>query len=389
MTERLYYNDAYLTTFTAEVAGSDGLNVRLGRSAFYPSSGGQPHDLGSIAGVPVVDVVDEDDVIHVLSAPLAAGATVECTIDWRRRFDHMQQHTGQHLLSAVLIEMFGAETVSFHMGSDVSTIELATELLKPDSVKAAEVRCNQVIAENRPVSVTFEDGATVQGLRKPPQREGTLRVVSIEALDRSACGGTHVRSTGEIGCILLRGTERIRGNLRLEFVCGVRAVRRARADYEALSAAARSFSVGLDDVPRAVDSQNVRLAEAEKVRRKVAQELAEVRGRELHASTAPITNGLRLVIRELQTLDDDARTEAQAFAAAGRAVLIAFCRTPASLLVAASPDSGLNAGQLVKAAVSSRSGRGGGSPVMAQGSVPSADLIGEVVDEVRQKAEQR
>ena len=392
MTERLYYNDAYLTQFTAYVAevNGDGLRVRLGHSAFYPSSGGQPHDLGSIDGIPVVDVTDDDGgVLHILERPLSSRGSVECAIDWNRRFDHMQQHTGQHLLSAVLIEMFGAETVSFHMGGEVSTIELATPSLTGEAMQAAELRCNEAIAANRPVRVTFEDAATVQGLRKPPTREGVLRVVSIDGLDRSACGGTHVRSTGEIGCVLVRGTERIRGNVRLEFVCGLRAVRRARADYNALSAVARTFSVALEDVAQSVAAQATRLAESEKSRRKLAEELAGIRGRELHAATPALPSGLKVHVREFPALDEDARTEAQAFAAAGGAVLIAFCRTPASLLVAAAPDSGVNAGALVKQAVTVRSGRGGGSPILGQGSLASSDLLAGAVDEIRGTVAQR
>lgn len=389
MTERLYYTDSYLTNFTSDVAEADGCKVRLGRSAFYPASGGQPHDLGTIGGIPVAEVVDEDDVVHVLTRPLTSAGAVECTVDWQRRFDHMQQHTGQHLLSAVLIEMLGADTVSFHMGSDVSTVELATASLTPESLQAAELRCNQVIAENRAVAVAFEDAATAEGLRKPPKREGTIRIVSIDGLDRSACGGTHVRSTGEIGCILLRGTERIRGNTRLEFVCGLRAIRRARSDYDALSAVARSFSVGVDDAVKSVISQSARLADAEKSRRKLAQELAAIRGRELHARTPADAAGIRIVVREVPALDDDMRTEAQAFAAGGTAVIIAYCRTPASLIVAASADSGLNAGSLVKNALTARSGRGGGSAAMAQGSLPSAEQLPAVIEEIRKTVEQR
>ena len=391
MTERLYYTDAYLTSFTADVAATDGegLRVRLGRSAFYPTSGGQPHDLGTIAGVPVVEVIDEEDIVHVVSAPISVSHAVECTVDWNRRFDHMQQHTGQHLLSAVLIEMLDAETVSFHMGADVSTVELVTTALTPEAMRAVEMRCNEVIAENRAVAVTFEDAATTQGLRKQPKREGTLRIVSIDGLDRSACGGTHVRSTGEIGCILLRATERIRGNVRLEFVCGLRAVRRARADYDALSAIARGFSAGVDDALRSVSAQTTRLADAEKSRRKLAEELAVARGRELHSATEPLASGVRVCLREMQSLSDETRTEAQAFIAGGHAVMVAFCAAPASVLVAASPDAGLNAGNLVKSAVTARGGRGGGSATVAQGSLPNAAAAAEAAAEIKDIVEQR
>jgi alanyl-tRNA synthetase len=191
-TKRLYYDDCYLTSFQAAVAGMDSerIRIRLGQSAFYPTSGGQPFDTGTIAGVPVIDVYEDDsgEVVHVLKSPVAleVGEEVECRIDHARRSDHRQQHTGQHLLSAVLHEIASAPTVSFHMGSDVSTIDLAVPSLDSAILERAERRCNAVIAENRPVTVTYEDAESVTGLRKASEREGTLRIVSIEGLDLSA-----------------------------------------------------------------------------------------------------------------------------------------------------------------------------------------------------------
>jgi alanyl-tRNA synthetase len=174
---------------------------------------------------------------------------VDCAIDWSRRFDHMQQHTGQHVLSAVFEEWFGLHTVSFHLGAESSSIDLEGGAMDPGAVLEAERRANDIVFENRPVAVGFQHAAEVQGLRKPTDREGTLRIVSIEALDRNACGGTHVRATGEVGPILLRKLERVRQTVRVEFLCGGRAVRRARADYEALSKTAQLFSAPLDEVP--------------------------------------------------------------------------------------------------------------------------------------------
>jgi alanyl-tRNA synthetase len=385
VTDRLYYHDSLLTKFSAAVADVDaaGLHVRLDRSAFYPASGGQPHDRGAIAGIPVEDVRDQDgEIVHVLGSPLQArpGQIVECEVDAARRLDHMQQHTGQHLLSAVLIELFEAETVSFHMGAEVSTIELSGSRLESLSLETAELRCNEVIAENRPVRVTFEDAARVTGLRRAPAREGTLRIISINGIDRSACGGTHVRSTGEIGCVLLRGTERIRGNLRLEFMCGLRAVRRARADYNALTVMARTFSASADELPKVTAAMAERLAEADKLRRKLSTDLAASRGRELHAATAPAASGLRVAVRRYSVLDDEVRAEAQAYAAAGNAALIAWCEDPPSLLAAVSPDLGRHAGNLLKPKLQAAGGRGGGSAGMAQGSLPAAALPGTIAE---------
>jgi alanyl-tRNA synthetase len=383
-TERLYYTDSYLTEFSAPIAGvdPDSIRVRLARTAFYPTSGGQPYDTGTICGVPVIEVTESgEDIVHVLDRPLpqAEGSDLQCRIDWQRRFDHMQQHTGQHLLSAVLAEIGGVETVSFHLGSEASTIDLACDLLKQDVLEAAECRCNETIAENRQVTVAFEDAATATGLRKASERTGTLRIVSIEGMDRSACGGTHVRRTGEIGAVLLRGTERIRGNVRLEFVCGRRAIKRARADYNALTAMARATGSAPDEAPKIVAAWAERLAEAEKQRTRLASELARSRGRERYAATEPGPAGLRFARVDVAVIDDDTRAEAQAFTSGSKAVYVAACASTPSVLLACSADSDVHAGDTLKPALSAVSGRGGGSARLAQGSVPSAEALRSVL----------
>ena len=291
MTIRLDYEDAYLGSFSAQVleVADEGRRVYLDRTAFYPTSGGQLHDIGTLGGVPVVDVVDEDGrVAHLLAAPLTPGP-VTGEIDRARRFDYMQQHSGQHLLSAVLEELYGAATVSVHMGTEISTVDLAVPLLSDEQLRAAELRANEVITENRSLTVTFEDAAAAQGLRKATARTGVIRIVSIEGLDRSACGGTHVRKTGEIGVILLRKVDKMRGNVRLEFLCGQRAVRQARADYDTLTKAARVFSAPLDEVPALIAAQMESAREADKQLKKVQLELADGQGRTLYAQTPELT----------------------------------------------------------------------------------------------------
>src|SRR5215471_92853 len=188
MTERLYYTDSYLRDFRAHVVdrSADGHTLYLDRSAFYPTSGGQPFDIGSIAGAAVTEVVDEDDrVAHRVAAPVAAD-DVECSVDWDRRFDHMQQHTVQHLLSAVFEALFRLHTVSFHLGADSATIDLEGGAVDARTILEVERRTNELVFANLPVQVTFEDSQQVQGLRKPSERLGTLRIVSIGQLDRSA-----------------------------------------------------------------------------------------------------------------------------------------------------------------------------------------------------------
>ncbi|MGA2275619.1 MAG: alanyl-tRNA editing protein [Bryobacteraceae bacterium] len=385
MTERLYYADSYLRSFRAqvvEVAG-DGLTVYLDRTAFYPASGGQPCDTGSIAGRAVLDVVDEGErIAHRLSAPLDAGVA-DCAIDWERRFDHMQQHSGQHLLSAVFAGAFALRTASFHLGADSATIDLEGGPVDPPSVREAERRANAVVFENRPLAVEFEDAAAASGLRKPSEREGTLRIVSIAGLDRSACGGTHVRSTGEIGPILIRKIEKVRETTRVEFVCGGRAIRRARADFEALSAAAQLFSVSLDDLPAIAAAHLETARAADKARRKLELELATFQGRELYAATAPDADGLRRHTRRLERGGlDELRALAQSFTGQPKSVFVAALDDPPSVLLAASADSGIDAGKLLKAALAQTGGRGGGSSRIAQGSVAHRELLDRVLEKL-------
>ncbi len=380
MTERLYYNDCYLHEFRGQVVDTadEGKRVYLDRTAFYPASGGQPFDLGTLGGVVVREVVDEEDrIAHVLDAPLDAQE-VHGRVDWARRFDHMQQHTGQHLLSAVLIELFEIPTLSFHMGAVTSTIDVGAPALEARRMERAEERCAEIIAEARPVTIGYEDSSADLALRKASARTGTLRIVSIDGLDRSACGGTHVRRTAEIGPLQIRKLEKIRGNVRIEFVCGLRAIRQARQDFRTLSEISRLMSVPLEETPSLVAAQIDKAKTLEKSCQRLAAELAQREGRELYAATAPDASGVRRAT-ERGPIDDAMRARAQAFVAGAKAVFLAVCENPPSVLLAASADAGVHAGDRVKAAVTAAGGRGGGNPALAQGSVPSAAALESVV----------
>lgn len=379
MTHRIYYTDAYLTEFTAAIVDRDeaGTRVYLDASAFYPTSGGQPNDLGTLGGIAVVDVVDEDDrVVHVLEAPIdgALDSRVTGRIDWARRYDHMQQHTGQHLLSAVFEDLFGARTLSVHFGADYSTLDLDAEMITRDQLVKAEARSNEIVSRAQTVMVTFEDSASAAGLRKPSDRPGLLRIVTIDGVDRSACGGTHVRSTAEIGAVLLRSVERIRKATRVEFVCGQRAIRRARRDYESLGRVAASLSASLDDAASLVSAQSERVKELDAAHRKLDKELAAYRVRARYDSATPDANGVRRIVVRDATSIDELRTLAQAALDLPKAVVIGALTSPPSVLVAASEDSGISAGAVLKERLAAVGGKGGGSPRMAQGSVPPGEL---------------
>ena len=364
-TTRLYYQDSYLAEFSAHVVdrAEDGCRIYLDRTAFYPASGGQPFDTGEIAGVAVVQVIDEDRrIAHLTSEPVET-VQVECRLDWGRRFDHMQQHTGQHLLSAVLSELYGLETVSFHLGSETSTIDVEAPALEADQLATVERRANQRITENLPVSVAFE--------------EGTRRLVSIQGLDRNPCGGTHVRATGEIGLILIRKLDKVRGNVRIEFLCGGRAVRRARSDFDALSCVAKVLSSPLDEAPALVAAQRLSLEASERARHRLGAELARLRGWELYQATAPGADGIRRAIQRRASgpLDDESRAMAQGFTAQSKAVYILAIDEPPAVLLAVSADAGIHAGDRLKSAIAGAGGRGGGNALLAQGSACTKEKL--------------
>lgn len=384
-TDRLYYQDSYLRTFTAQVTNRQGDRIYLDATAFYPTSGGQPNDFGSLNGVPVRDVVDEGKAIaHVMGGPVEADH-VTGEVDWARRFDHMQQHTGQHLLSAVLAEQFGIKTLSFHLGAENSTIEVDVPELRPETARAVEERCQQIIYENRPVTVSYREAGAASGLRKAPEREGTLRIITIEKLDQSACGGTHIRATGEIGVLLLRGADKVRGNARLEFLCGMRAARQARQDFELLSEAAKLYSAPLTQVPALAASTRAQSAEMQKQLRALEAEAATLSGQALYEQQLAGQDGIRRVwqISGEATLRDRVRVEAQAYTSRSSAIFVHLARPARALLVAVSKDAGLHAGNLLKAALQSAGGRGGGSDTLAQGTVPDEVGLARVEQELR------
>jgi alanyl-tRNA synthetase len=372
-TERLYYQDSYLSTFEAQPSAGTGdcCRIYLNRTAFYPTSGGQPHDLGILGGQQVVEVVDEGGCIaHITAGPVSLSDTVIATVDWARRYDHMQQHTGQHLLSAVFAERFGFQTLSFHMGSELSTIELDASELSETQLDEVERQANVIASESRPVRIWFEDAALVTGLRKPSERSGMLRIVEIDGLDRSACGGTHVRSSSETAPLQIRKAEKIRGNIRIEFVCGLRAVARAKQDFRVLSDLARQNASPIDKLPEQFSALRIRLAAAEKDRQKLSIELARREGGELYIETPASNDGIRRAQLRVASIDEPVRMKAQAFTAHPKAVLLVLAQETPGVLIACSSDSGLNAGAILKQVLAAVGGRGGGAATLAQGSLP-------------------
>src|ERR1041385_4933697 len=374
MTDRLYYHDSFLYDFDARVVESsarDGKHIIiLDRTAFYPTSGGQVHDTGVLSAtdqqISITEVTDEEDVriLHFASAPLAAGTQVRGGVDAVRRRDHVQQHSGQHVLSAAFIQLFNMPTVSFHMGEESCTIDLETSGLSSAQAQKAELLANEVIAEDRPVSIRFVplEEARQLGLRKlPPKQTGDLRLIDITDFDLTACGGTHVRATGQIGSILLRKIEKVKQGVRVEFACGLRAVNTARRDYNTLTEAAALYSSHIYDVPEQVRKSLAESKAAGKTQHKLLEELAELYSERLLAQAA----GSPQVITQLFP-DRDAtfiKLLAQKLTAGKNAVialLVSGTGQP-TLVFAQTPGQKSNMGQLMKEAMAQLGGRGGGS----------------------------
>ena len=399
MTDRLYYTDPYLREFEGVITAIDRRGDQfvavLDRTCFYPTSGGQPFDVGTLGDHPVVDVSDQEDgsILHVLenpnsTTPTSAGRTptlhvgdrVRGAIDWGRRFDHMQQHSGQHVLSAAFDRLFKVRTVSFHLGASASTIDLAREVSAKE-ITAAEDAANEVVWEDRPVSIryaTAEEAARLP-LRKEPVREGTLRLIDVQDFDLSACGGTHVARTGAIGTIVVGAVERFKGGSRIEFFCGGRAVKRFRALRETIGAATKLLSAGLDDLPAAIERLQADAREQKRALVALHSELARFRAIELAAAAEPIASG-RVVLEAIDADAQGLKTLASAICASGGlAAVLVSTRRPALAVVCRSAGVAMNAKDLLGALTATFGGRGGGTPEMAQGggldAAPDAILV--------------
>jgi len=377
MTDRLYYRDPYLRTFDATVEKveprGDRWSVALDRTAFYPSTGGQPFDTGTLGGVRVVDVVDEDDgtISHLVDATsdhnLTPGAVVHGEIDWARRFDHMQQHTGQHVLSAAILSVCRARTVSFHLGAAVSTIDLEREL-SPAEIAAAETEANRVVWEDRPVTIRFvsAEEAAALPLRKEPARGGTLRLIDVEGFDLSACGGTHVARSGAIGIIAVASWERFKGGQRLEFLCGGRALGRWRSFRDTVASSVRLLSVLPEEIPATVERMQGDAREQKRAAAALQTELAKFRAREL-AEAAESIGGTAAVLRAVDADANGLKALATAVAAAVHSVVVLASTTRPALVVAArSSDATVSAQQIIVTLTGRFGGRGGGKPELAQ-----------------------
>ena len=387
-TRRLYFEDPYLSEFEAVVLERLEREGRpaavLDRTAFYPESGGQPSDRGTLGGVPVLDVVEEAGrVVHVLGAPLpegAAGGPVRGSVDGSRRFDHMQQHTGQHILSQAFLEVLRGETRSFHLGPEVSALEIGIRQASDDEVETVERAANRIVFEDREVRTSFvpEERIREVPLRRPPKVSGLIRIVEVAGFDWSACGGTHVRRTGEIGLVKVIGAERIRDNVRFTFVCGGRALGDYALKTRLLRRIAGQFSARETDSPAAVEKAQAELKDLRRRVKRLAETAAAAEARELvRGAAGPVLSGL---------LADRGPEEARALAVhvtrLGGAVAL-FAAAAAGrghFLAASSGASGFDVRTLIPVVSAVIPAKGGGSPTLMELVTEKPDGLEEALE---------
>lgn len=384
-TERLYYDDAYTTRFYAHVIERrDGETpaVVLDRTYFYPTGGGQPHDTGTINDIPVIDVFsDGDKVCHVLERAIEPGS-VTCVVDHARRFDHMQNHTGQHILSQAFLRAAEAATVGFHLSAETLTVDLEIPHLTPEQLTQVESLSNQIVFEDRSVSARLIDAADAEThgvrMRKLPENMHTtgLRIIDIDGFDITACGGTHVARTGEIGLIKIVKTEKRGDKTRVEFRCGGRALIDYREKNRIVMQLASDLTCGFGELPDALARLRDELQTAQRALKSAAAQLIAYEAQAL-ITRHPLTSDRRIIVR---AFDNRALDELRALTSAlvehpATIALIGTSGEKAQLFMARSADLTVNMNDLLKPALDTFGGRGGGQPAFVQGGGVRATVL--------------
>ena len=404
MSERLYYRDSFLRDFETQVIACERSQVEgkqgaaptwwitLQETAFYPTSGGQPHDTGRLGEAAIVDVFEREDgtVVHVTDRELAPGP-VRGSVDWSRRFDHMQQHSGSHVLTAAFLALFDIPPVSFHMGKTVSTLDVATSSISSEQLENIERFVNEIIFEDRPIHVRFGTSAELAtlGVRKESERQGVLRAVEIQGVDIQACGGTHVCRTGQIGLILLRRLKKVRENWRVEFVCGQRARRVARTDFALLEDISDRLTCGPDTIhagiTRILNERNAASRMGQRYLAESAALQAQVflaKERAQHAVDPPRTVTGILADADMEYL----RTVATNIISEPGVVALLASEANGYIVMAKSEGVADDMNALLREAVKSSGGKGGGTKDFAQGSVPEGSDLNHILRNAAERA---
>lgn len=389
MTERLYYADPYLTHFSATVLACrperNGYHVLLDRSAFYPTSGGQPYDTGTLGGRQVLDVsVDKGgEIWHLVDGPLEPDSPVEGHVDWPRRFDHMQQHAGEHMLAGVIWHMLRGHTIGLHLGAEDSTIDVelpdGSMRVEEDVLLEIEERVNRQIQQDLPIRCWFPtpDELEAAPLRKRPAVSDHIRLIQVGDVECVACGGTHPSSSGQIGLLKILDARPSRGKMRVRFVCGMRAFRQFQKSHALLDQAARVLSTAMENLPGAVKALNDRLHEAERALRAQRLSLALQDAPALMENALTLAAGSRLIAHVAEGLDRDGLVElARYLTGQGFITLLANAKEEGAALLFSAPEgTPADMGRLLSACVKPLGGKGGGKPDFAQGAGPGEQVL--------------
>lgn len=374
-TKRLYYENSHLLEFSADVLecnpNKDNWSVILDKTAFYPTGGGQPFDTGTLGSAQVVDCIDsEQHIIHVTNKPLSG--TVTGNINYSRRLDHLQQHTGQHILSQAFIQIANAETHSFHLGAESSTIDIDINELSPEIISKTEDLANKIIFQNHPVKIHLTNEKDKFPLRKDTERNNLLRIIEIEDFDFSPCGGTHAHNTGEVGLIVIRSIERIKKLWRVEFLCGNRALLDYRAAHKIATETAKLFSAARDKSPELVIKMQQELKDLQKHNRELLSQVLNIEAFELYNNTVPNINNTKVVTLISKHNIDELKILAQSLIEKPSVIaLLASTLESPKLIFARSEDIKIDSGKLLGQFCKDLGGRGGGRPQMAQGGLPN------------------
>jgi alanyl-tRNA synthetase len=389
MTEKLYLKDQYLQEFSSRVIQRDDSGKQPGivleQTLFYPTAGGQPHDTGTINGIPVVGVVADDSagIVHFLSEPLS-GTEVKGTIDWERRFDHMQQHTGQHLLSQAFLKTCDAQTLSFHMGDESATLDLDQAGFSNKTIEAVENLANRIIYENRRIvaHMVTKDELASYPVRKPPTVDDDIRIIEIEDFDFSPCGGTHCSKTGEIGIVKIRRFENYKGGARIHFLCGLRALKDYQGKAAVINKIAGSLSSGENDLYNNINKIQYELKSLQRTHGNLRKELIEYEAEAL-ISECKTSGGINVIkkVFEDRDLGDLKPLATKILEKIDNTVILFGVETQqkASLLFMRSDEINCDMGKLMQDACAVINGRGGGRPQQAQGGGPAADKLDEAI----------
>lgn len=389
MTERLYYDQPYLTSFDAtaeETIEKDGAwHVRLDQSAFYPTSGGQPYDLGKLNESNVQDVyVDKaQDVWHVVDSEIKAGERVHGEIDWQRRFDHMQQHAADHMIAGALFNLLGGVTIGLHLSEETSTIDVAmpdgVTRISPEDIQRIELYVNERIQKNVPIRCWFtnEEELKTLPLRKAPTVTEHVRIVAIGDDEMVACGGTHPRSAGEVGLVKILNVSPARGKMRVCFVAGMRAFKDYQLKNDCATTVANMLSTATDKVVTIVGSMQEQLKNAEQELNHLRKKILLDRSTEMIANAIPVGEAVSLVA---ETVEGDMgilrEVASRLIENPGVVVLFGTDSGDKSVFVfARSADVSIHMGQLLGAAAKPLGGKGGGKPDFAQGGGPAGILL--------------